>query len=146
MARKKGQTTGVVINATMLRVIFQERGFDLPKFADAIGVQSQTVHNYLAKRRNPNKKVFKRICQVLEISPLLLTVASDQLSEIAKHQRIMRFYTREMLGLNEDPTYAEIAKIEEQLADAADGESAESEVKESDLTLSSQIKPFADPK
>ena len=138
--------TGVLINTTMLRILYQEKGMTTAEFARACDSTERTVYNWLTANSRPSKKNYRKICKALDISPLLLQQTSDQISEMAKHQRIMRFYTRELLGENEAPTYAEVTRITDELRDAADGESAEEETKEADIAIPSALKPSSDTK
>ena len=141
-ARTKGR--GEEINTTSLRVIMQEKKMSIGHVAMLVDVSAQTVSDWLGGRRRPRKAMFERLCTALEISPEQVLMTSQELVERSRHTRVVRFYQREMMGENDNPTYDEVRLIESDLQDAAERDAAEAEVKAGDITVSGSLESPAD--
>ena len=126
---------GVVINTTLLRTLYQERGFSQQSLANAVGVQLQTVHRWLFGKSYPGKERFLKLCQVLDVSPNMLEMSTAELMERGRHARVARFFMKEMLGTNDVATYRETQLILADLQDATDRDTAAEEVKQGNVTV-----------
>ena len=138
------QPRGVLINTTLLRVLYQERGFSQRTLADAVGVQLQTIHRWVFGKTRPGVGAYKKLCEVLDVSPNLLEMSSAELMERGRHARVARFYVKEMIGENDAPSYREIQRIQSDLQDATAGDAAAEEVKTGEITVFSAEDAAAD--
>ena len=135
MATQPKQPRGVLINTTLLRVLYQERGFSQRTLADAVGVQLQTIHRWLFGKTRPGVDTYKKLCEVLEVSPNLLEMSTAELMERGRHARVARFYLKEIIGENDAPTYRETQLILDDLQDATDRDASAEEVKPGEITI-----------
>ena len=136
----------IEINGSILRVVMQERNISRDKLADLVGVTGRTVWNWIWDEFDPKEENFYKLCEVLKVSPRLLACSSADLVERGRTSRILRFHAKELMGTNDDPTYAETQLIHQDLMAEADGESAEEETKVGEITIPSSPKPHSDPK
>ena len=136
----------IEINGSILRVVMQERNISRNKLAEEVGVSGRTVWNWLWDIVDPKEENFYKTCEVLKIPPRLLACSSSDLVERGRTNRIIRFHVKELMGTNDDPTYAETQLIQQDLIAEADGESAEAETKAGTITVSSQGQSHPDPK
>ena len=140
----KPNQRGVSINCTVLRVLLQEREFTKQSFASAVGVKADTVHRWLFGETRPGKERYLKICETLEIAPQLLRLSSSELVHRGQHARVARFWTKEMLGLNDAPTHREIQCILDDIQAAGERETAEAEVRAGEITLFGADEPAPD--
>ena len=126
---------GVQINPTLLRILYQERGYSQQSLADAVGVKIATIQNWLWGRCRPLQDNFENLCKALDVSPNMLELTTASLVERGRHTRIARFHAKELLGTNEPPEYREVQLVEADLVDASERESAEEEVRRESLTI-----------
>ena len=139
-------STGVTINTTILRVLYQERGFTQPQVAEKIGVSVKSFQNWLWGKCNPSPENFEKICEVLQVAPAMLEGTSQDQMIRGKHALVMRFYTRELIGENEPPTLRDAQSVEQDLNTTADRESAEEDVRQEDITVFSAPESSQDTK
>ena len=136
----------VQVNGTILRTTIQERGLTQSKVAELIGVSGQAVTAWIWGQADPLYLNFLKLCEVLDVPPKYLALKSSELVERGQTNRVLRFHVRELLGLNEPPTYREIQDITEDLQSIADGNAAEDETKVGTITVSGQGESHPDPK
>lgn len=136
---------GIEINATVLRVAMQERGLNQRQFAELVDVTTDTIHNWVWAKCFPQRRHFDKICEVLNISPQLLSVNSHDLVERGRTARIVRFHVRELIGENDPPDYREVQLIEADLADATERDAAEEEVREGNVAVYGEGKSSGHP-
>ena len=135
----------IEINGSILRVVMQERGVTRDQLAEQVGVTGRTIWNWIWDEFDPKEENFYKLCEALKIPPRLLACSSSDLVERGRTNRIIRFHTKELLGTNDDPTYAETQLIHQDLVSDADGDAAENETREEDLTISGAQQPHSDP-
>lgn len=145
--KKDGKPTQFIeINASLLRVLMQERGYTIRELAEEMDVTYHTLYGWLWAKNRPLKKNLLKLADALDISPHLIAIRSTDLVERGRTTRSLRFYAREMLGLNEPPDYREIQLIEQDLTDASDRDSEEEEVRAGEVTVPSEAKSSGHPK
>ena len=140
---KKREWKGIEINGSILRVALQERGLSRKALADYCEVSEQAVSNWIWNEWNPLEDNFYKICEFLDISPKMLAMSSNELIEHGRTNRIVRFHTREMMGLNDDPDYRETREIYEDLISESERESEEEEVREEEPQIHSPKLPHS---
>ena len=134
----------VEINGSILRVVMQERNISRDKLADKMGISGRTIWNWIWDENDPTKENFYKLCEALKIPPRLLACSSSDLVEMGRTSRIIRFHTKELMGTNDDPTYAETQLIHQDLVSEATDDAAEEETREEDLTISGAQQPHSD--
>ena len=110
----------IAINTTVLRILYPERLMDDKKFAAACEETLDEVYAWLSGDKDPTSRQFDTICEVLAVAPEILLLDSNDIIAQGKNTRVVRFYVRELLGRNKEPTHTEIKSIEEGIQYAAD--------------------------
>ena len=131
----------IAINPTLLRIVIQEKGLTQKKFAELVGVTTDTVQNWVWGRNAIHKDNYAKVCDVLQVSPQLLVLHSGELVERGRTARVMRFHARELLGQNDAPDYREVQLVEADLATADERDAAEEEVREEEVTVYGEDQP-----
>ena len=143
---KRKQLKSVRINGSVLRCIIQARRVSRQQVADAVGVSHQRIWNWMWDEVNPREEHFIKLCEALDIPQRILSISSIELLERSRTNRVVRWSVNEMLGLNEEPEYVEIAAIIEDINAESDRVADEDEVRKEETGLPSEIISHSDSK
>ena len=134
----------IAINTTVLRILYSERGMDDKTFANKCEETLDEVYAWMAGDKDPTSRQFDIICEVLGVAPEILLLDSNDLIAQGKDTRVVRFYTRELLGRNKEPIYTEIKQIEEAIQYAASIEDSATTAKSGTFTIFNTEQPSDD--
>lgn len=147
MAMVKKGTRGpksVVINASSLRVIRKMRGLGVQEFADAMGVKRALIYRWEWGEVSPTVAHFQKLCEVLDVPPVQLEASSLELEDLARHERVIKYYQLEIMGENDVADYREVQLIRADIQAVAERESQEEGVRTGEVTVPSSGKPPED--
>lgn len=123
------------VNHILLRVEAKRQGYTHKALAEKLGVSSSTVSQWMMGGVSPSLDNFKNLCELLDMHPLHMQMASHDIRDLARHERVMSFYAAELKGENDAPRYDEVRLIEADI----DGENIrgteEDEVKQGEFTI-----------
>ena len=115
------------------------------QFADQMGVKLQHAQRWFYGKNRPTTENLKKMCEVLNVPQLYLEMPSLDFEEMARHERVMKFYANEALGLNKDADYGEVQRIKSDLQNEAARESQDGGVRSGEITVPSSQESPSDP-